>query len=177
MEAKRPYWSDPQRRLFGFLLLCWVVVSVAGCRVTGGQTIPLSTPTLSAPTALVTMPTPAPTSLPAPSPTIRFRATPLTFQETPMPPGTSIQPPFDAHLSAVVEMARADLSRRLSVAPADVTLVEVRSVIWPDGGLGCPRPGMVYPQVQVEGLLIRLRVAGRGYDYHSGGNRAPFLCE
>jgi hypothetical protein len=36
---------------------------------------------------------------------------------------------------------------------------------------------VAYTQVQVEGLLIRLRVGKRVYEYHSGGGRPPFLCE
>jgi hypothetical protein len=36
---------------------------------------------------------------------------------------------------------------------------------------------MAYIQVQVEGALVRLRVDGKLYEYHSGGSRPPFLCE
>jgi hypothetical protein len=43
--------------------------------------------------------------------------------------------------------------------------------------LGCPQPGLAYTQVQQEGLLIRLRVGKRLYNYHSGGGSAPFFCE
>jgi hypothetical protein len=36
---------------------------------------------------------------------------------------------------------------------------------------------MGYRQVQVDGLLIRLESGGRIFEYHSGGNKPPFLCE
>jgi hypothetical protein len=36
---------------------------------------------------------------------------------------------------------------------------------------------VAYSQVQVEGLLIRLRAQDHVYAYHSGGGRALFLCE
>jgi hypothetical protein len=36
---------------------------------------------------------------------------------------------------------------------------------------------MVYPQVQRDGALIRLRAQGREFAYHAGGSRPPFLCE
>ena len=106
-----------------------------------------------------------------------LQATPLTSDEPPPPPGTRVPPPFDPAISAMIEAARADLARRKSVAPDAIELVEVRSVIWGDGSLGCPMPGMAYPQVQVEGLFIRFRAGGHIFDYHSGWNRPPFLCE
>ncbi len=73
--------------------------------------------------------------------------------------------------------AKEDLARRLNITVDRIDLVELRSVVWPDRSLGCPRPGMGYLQVQVDGLLIRLQASGYLYEYHSGGNRAPFLCE
>ncbi len=77
----------------------------------------------------------------------------------------------------LVVQASKDLARRLSVALAEIQLISAEPVVWPDGGLGCPRPGMVYPQVQQDGLRIILAVAGKQYRYHSGERRPPFLCE
>lgn len=76
-----------------------------------------------------------------------------------------------------VELAKADLAERLNVAPEAIEVVLVEARTWPDAGMGCPQPGMVYTQVPQDGLLIRLRVEGQDYDYHSGGTREPFLCE
>ena len=76
-----------------------------------------------------------------------------------------------------VSEAIADLAGRLSVAPEQIAVVSVEAVVWPDGSLGCPQPGMMYPQVLQDGLRIRLAVEGVIYQYHSGGRRAPFLCE
>jgi hypothetical protein len=80
-------------------------------------------------------------------------------------------------LKPLIDTAVADLARRLNTDPAQITVLEARSVVWPDGGLGCPRPGMIYPQVQQDGALIRLRAQGRDFAYHSGGSRPIFLCE
>jgi hypothetical protein len=84
---------------------------------------------------------------------------------------------IDAALRSVIDAAVNDLGRRLVIDRASITVVEARSVVWPDGSLGCPRPGMLYPQVQQEGALIRLRAQGREFAYHSGGSRPVFLCE
>lgn len=77
----------------------------------------------------------------------------------------------------LVDVAIDDLARRLGIGRDGISVTEVRLVIWPDRSLGCPRPGMNYPQVQQDGLLIRLRALGREFSYHSGGTRPPFLCE
>ena len=64
---------------------------------------------------------------------------------------------------ALVAQAREDLAKRLSLEPDAVAFVKLKEVVWPDRSLGCPRPGMVYPQVPQDGVLIVLRAAGRSY--------------
>ncbi len=76
-----------------------------------------------------------------------------------------------------VDMAKTDLAERLNVVREAIEVVLVEARTWQDAGMGCPQPGMVYTQVLQDGLLIRLRVDGEEYDYHSGGTRDPFLCE
>ncbi len=85
--------------------------------------------------------------------------------------------PLEPSLQRYVLQAKEDLARRTGIPVDQITVVEVQPVTWPDGSLGCPQPGMAYTQVMVDGLLIRLRVGGRDYAYHSGGSRPPFLCE
>jgi hypothetical protein len=77
----------------------------------------------------------------------------------------------------LVVQAKGDLAQRLSVDVDQIDLIEARAVVWPDSSMGCPQPGVAYTQVRRDGLLIRLRVGKRIYNYHSGGNRSPFLCE
>lgn len=102
--------------------------------------------------------------------------TALPLEETSVP---TTPPPVNAGLanSRPVRLALADLATRLAVTADAIEIVEARPVVWPDGSLGCPQPGMMYPQVQVEGIVIRLRAAGAEYQYHGGGRREPFLCE
>lgn len=70
-----------------------------------------------------------------------------------------------------------DLANRLKIAPESLELVDVTQVIWRDGSLGCPQPGMLYTQALVHGVRIRLRGGGIIYHYHSSRNGKPFLCE
>lgn len=94
-----------------------------------------------------------------------------------MPPGVSRKAPLDPKLETLVQAGQLDLAGRQRVEVAAITRVEVRSVVWSDGSLGCPRPGVAYPQVQVEGLFVRFRLGGRNFDYHGGNGRALFLCD
>lgn len=103
-------------------------------------------------------------------------------QAAPPEPATPAAPQTSAtavnpSLKPYVDVALDDLARRLNVERDAITVLEARPVVWPDGSLGCPKPGVQYPQVQQDGLLIRLQAQGREFSYHGGGIRKPFLCE
>jgi hypothetical protein len=76
-----------------------------------------------------------------------------------------------------IDYAIQDLANRLNIAPEEITLVDMVEVIWRDGSLGCPKPGMMYTQALVEGRRIRLSAGERIYHYHSSKRGRPFLCE
>ncbi|HEX6300177.1 MAG TPA: hypothetical protein VF148_06915 [Acidimicrobiia bacterium] len=76
----------------------------------------------------------------------------------------------------VVQEAIRDLAARLDVPQADIEVVEVREVQWPDGALGCPEEGKMYTQAVVDGTQVLLGANERIYDYHAGSDGAPFLC-
>ena len=123
-------------------------------------------------------PTQPPTQPPTPArPTLQLGATLLPEGAAPANTPIGAAPAAATAQTAPVEAAKADLARRRSVAPDTIRVIEVRDVIWPDRGLGCPQPGMAYNQVQVDGLLIRLESGGQIFEYHSGGSKPPFLCE
>jgi hypothetical protein len=82
----------------------------------------------------------------------------------------------DPALDGLIQTAIADLASRLNVSAADIAVVSAVPVRWPDRSLGCPQPGMVYPQVSVDGAKIELAADGAVYSYHHGGSRGPFLC-
>jgi hypothetical protein len=85
--------------------------------------------------------------------------------------------PVESGLNSIVQSAREDLARRLSIKVEQIEVVEAKSVVWPDASVGCPQPGMRYRQVPQDGALIRLRAEGSVYAYHYGGTRGLFLCE
>ncbi len=84
---------------------------------------------------------------------------------------------IDEGLKPYIDMAVADLARRLGVDPSAVSTLSAVVVVWPDSSLGCPQPGMSYTQVLVDGALIELGAGGVVYRYHSGGSTKPFFCD
>jgi hypothetical protein len=76
-----------------------------------------------------------------------------------------------------IAQAIQDLANRLKIPPEEITLVDVVEVVWRDGSLGCPQPGMMYTQALVEGMRIRLSVGEVIYHYHSSKRGRPFLCK
>lgn len=88
----------------------------------------------------------------------------------------AIQHSQDSWISHLVSEARRDLAARLSLEESNIGLVQFEEITWPDSSLGCPHPGMKYPQVPVDGYRILLRAEGRDFAYHGDGQRGPFLC-
>ncbi len=134
------------------------------------------TPTLPPVLTLVTIPTAQPEATDTP-PVLAPEATPIFLPTGPAMNEVLLSTPFDAYVENQVALSRADLALRLSLDPAQIEVVDAASVTWPDGSLGCPKPGMMYTQALVDGLRICLRVGEQVYAYHSGGERPPFLCE
>ncbi len=94
-----------------------------------------------------------------------------------MVPGSTEEAHTMLNQDEVVARAVADLAQRLGVASDQITVREVRAVVWPDGSVGCPQPGTVYEQATESGLLILLQSGNRVYHYHSGESQVPFWCD
>ncbi len=73
--------------------------------------------------------------------------------------------------------AIADLAGRTGADPDAIEVVMHEEVTWPDGSMGCPRPGMMYTQALVDGYRIVLRVNGDLVSYHGANGHPPFRCD
>jgi hypothetical protein len=135
---------------------------------------PAFNPTAPLPPATRLLPALATEAAPIPQRTFAVVET-LRPEET---VGESMKPvPESPYTANLVQQAQQDLAKRLNIPVESIEFLNFEDVVWPDGGLGCPQPGMAYTQVMVEGYRIQLRYDGQVYNYHGGGGRPPFLCQ
>ncbi|MEA3501383.1 MAG: hypothetical protein U9R47_01305 [Actinomycetota bacterium] len=157
----------------GFALLAAAVVMVAACSA-GSSDEPQDT---SGSTVSSTVPVALEETAVAPP----EGDGPIMSEPLPTTPPLSTARSYEGHdypieLTGFVTWAVDDLAEYLSVESSSIVVGSVEEVVWPNGGLGCPRPDMKYAQVPVDGLRIVLIHDGVEYVYHSGGSAEPFLC-
>ncbi|MCS6909965.1 MAG: hypothetical protein NZM11_05275 [Anaerolineales bacterium] len=112
---------------------------------------------------------PANALTPAPQMTRRLPV-PLT-----MPPTLA---PVVGELPATLrESIEADLEQRSGVTRAAFTYVRAEAMVWNDGSLGCPQPGMAYTQALVPGYWVVIRVGDAEFDYRVAESGYFILCE
>lgn len=70
-----------------------------------------------------------------------------------------------------------DAARRFGVAESAVVVFAAEHVTWPDGSLGCPKPGMRYTQMLVPGYRLTARTAERELRYHTDARAQVVLCD
>ena len=79
--------------------------------------------------------------------------------------------------ASLLESILDDLSGRLGEDSQEIEVIKAEAILWPDGSLGCPKPGEVYTQEPVSGYWIILEVGTTPYDYHASERGHFFLCE
>jgi hypothetical protein len=79
--------------------------------------------------------------------------------------------------ASLVADVKADLSGRLGIGEAEISVHSAESVVWPDGSMGCPQPGMMYTMALVPGYRVVLEAGGSLYDYHASERGGFILCE
>lgn len=172
MLTERSVFSPVVRRVLSLVV---VLLFAGGCGPGAEPTGPAEPAPALTPSSAQPSPERVATQV-SPQPTETEEALQVSPQETPLKVAT-VSPADSTNRLPQIEYAVADLAQRLDIPADAVEVVEVELVTWPDGGLGCPQPGMAYTQVPQDGLLIRLQAGGETYEYHSGGGRDPFLCE
>jgi hypothetical protein len=95
-------------------------------------------------------------------------AAPTPTERTPSVKGEVPQEILDPILNEAAALA--------NVAREQLLIVRAESVIWNDGSLGCPEPGMMYTQALVNGYWVVIDAAGQKYDFRVGSRGKFRLC-
>jgi hypothetical protein len=102
--------------------------------------------------------------------------TTLTPSEEPTT-SASDEPSQSGTLDPAAQAAVDDLAERLDVDASAITAGPLEEVTWPDGSIGCPKPGKHYTQMLQPGTRLILTVDGAQYAYHGKGEEPLFYCD
>ncbi len=106
---------------------------------------------------------------------VEKQATPSTPQRAPSQVGVITESTGEVP-QLILQLFRDDLARRALVKPETITVVSATQQEWPDGSLGCPKPGEVYTQMIVPGFRVVLEAGGEKYAYHSDASGKFIVC-
>jgi hypothetical protein len=96
--------------------------------------------------------------------------------------GAAAQPPANPSVAAgevpatLISELRADLAKRMGDEASSARVVRAEAVDWPNGALGCPKPGQMYTQAIVPGYRVDFDVGGKIYSYHAAARGYFKLC-
>jgi len=76
----------------------------------------------------------------------------------------------------ILESILQEAAALAKVARDQLVIVRAESVVWNDGSLGCPEPGMMYTQALVNGYWVMIEAAGQKYDFRVGSGGSFRLC-
>ena len=77
---------------------------------------------------------------------------------------------------AILESILKEAAALAKVDRDQLVIARAQSVVWSDGSLGCPEPGMEYTQALVNGYWVVVEAAGKKYDFRVGGGGSFRLC-
>jgi hypothetical protein len=108
--------------------------------------------------------------------------TPPAITLTRRPPELVTVPPTPAPVvgelpAALRESIEADVEQRSGVARTAFEYIRAEAIIWNDGSLGCPQPGVEYTQALVPGFWVVIRTGEAEYDYRVTERGGFVLCE
>lgn len=141
----------------------------------GGTPTPGATPSVpGVVTATPGAPTPSPTARATPAPVAPPNVTAIAVFPT-VTLGGGGGRSLDPEQRRAVLAARRALGAQRGGESARLVSIEDRE--WPDGSLGCPQPGMVYPQVITPGYLVVLEAGGTRHAVHTDLQGRTVVCE
>lgn len=110
------------------------------------------------------------------------KVTPLPATQLP-PTGIPTEAPAQresvrvpAKLEGLMSQILDDAVVQSGTAREAIAITLIESVVWRDGALGCPEPGMMYTQALVDGYRILLDASGKTMTYHTSGGDYFVYC-
>jgi len=91
-----------------------------------------------------------------------------------VPPAEEI--PLMPTLETMIESVLDDAVTRTGLDRSKLVVESAATVIWPDGSIGCPQPGMNYTMALVPGYRIIVRAGEERLDYHASRSGYFVLC-
>lgn len=85
--------------------------------------------------------------------------------------------PPDETAKKMVAMVKQHLAQRLGITIDQIVLSDVKSVVWRDASLGCPKPAIDYIPRETPGYNIALEAGGQTYQYHTDAGKRFVLCK
>jgi hypothetical protein len=76
----------------------------------------------------------------------------------------------------MVETALEAAAARTGLPRSALHVVDSESLVWSDGSLGCPEPGMNYTMAPVPGYRIVIEAGGERLHYHATDRGYLMLC-
>jgi hypothetical protein len=90
---------------------------------------------------------------------------------------TGETPPMKGQVpQTILDPILKDAAALAKVSHEQLVIVRAQSVVWSDGSLGCPEPGMAYTQALVNGYWVIVEAAGQKYDFRVGSGGSFRLC-
>jgi hypothetical protein len=103
-------------------------------------------------------------------------------QVEPVPPTTSATlteetPPVKAEVpQRILDPILKEAAGLAKVAHEKLVILRAQPVVWNDGSLGCPEPGMMYTQALVNGYWVVISAGGKTYDFRVDAGGRFHLC-
>jgi hypothetical protein len=94
--------------------------------------------------------------------------------EAPLPaPNDSVQ---TTEMQSTIDAALDAAAKRTGLDRSMLVVLSAEAVTWPDGALGCPKPGRMYTQALVPGYRIRIQAGNQILEYHANARKYLVLC-
>ena len=78
---------------------------------------------------------------------------------------------------ALAAAITADAATVLGVPGADVRIISAEPTTWNDGSLGCPKIGVMYIQVLIDGYKVIVEGGDQQLDYRTGRDGEFKICD